>query len=429
MYNYEETNEERKRRLNINLSYPKSLEYDFYCRVEVIDFDQECQNDIKSGKGFIISAPKATTKKDVKNPDGIYSPRFGQKIGDQNPFADRYSCDCGFLKGRINHSITCPQCGTKCRFIDDKMDIFGWIVLKDEYHIIHPKFFETLTAFMGQSQYNIERKKIKGSRLENAINYSPEVDANGHESECKFKPDKEPFYGIGMIEFYKRFDEIIDYYYNLNPQKKQAYYDELQLYRSIIFTHSIPVFTTHLRPSDISDGFMFYEPSNAMYTMINKHVHSINNTKRRLNQNELRKNQELFKVQMKFMELVNLELDLLSGKKGQIRSLLGGRYNFSSRCVIRQDATLRCDQVILPYVELVICLQQRIINILIRTYNISPSDAYIIWSNAKAQKDPRVCEILDALIKSEPEGLPIIINRNKLFVEFVLKLTCNISTN
>lgn len=405
-------NEEIKRQLNINLSYPNSLDYEYYCRVEVIDFDKECQEDIKKGKGFIISAPKSTTKKEMKSPDGIYSPRFGQKIGDQNPFADRYTCDCGFLKGRINHSITCPQCNTKCRFIDDKMDIFGWMVLRDEYHIIHPKFYETLNAFMGPSAYNTDRKKIKGTRLENAINYSPEVDSNGHSSECKFKPDKEPYYGIGMIEFYNRFDEIIEYYYKLNPAKKQAYYDELNRYRDLIFTHSIPVFTTHLRPSDISDGFMYYEPSNALYNIINKHIYSINNTKRKLNQSLTHKNEELYKVQMKYMELVNLQLDLMSGKKGQIRSLLGGRYNFSSRCVIRQDASLRCDQIILPYTELVICLQQRIINILIRTYNISPSEAYNIWNNAKAVKDPRVCEILDALIKSEPNGLPCIINRN-----------------
>ena len=405
-----------KRKLNINLSYPKSLDYDYFCRVEVIDFDKECKEDIKKGKGFIISAPKSTTKKEMKSPDGIYSPRFGQKIGDQNPFADRYTCDCGFLKGRINHSITCPQCNTKCRFIDDKMDIFGWMVLNDEYHIIHPKFYETLNAFMGPSSYNTERKKIKGTRLENAINYSPEVDSNGFISESKFKPDKEPYYGIGMIEFYNRFDEIIEYYYKLNPAKKQPYYDELLRYRDIIFTHSIPVFTTHLRPSDISDGFMYYEPSNALYNIINKHIYSINNTKRKFNQSIVRKNEELYKVQMKFMELVNLQLELMSGKKGQIRSLLGGRYNFSSRCVIRQDSSLRCDQIILPYTELVICLQQRIINILIRTYNISPSEAYTIWSNAVAKKDQRVCEILDALIKSEEEGLPIIINRNKLYL-------------
>lgn len=89
------------------------------------------------------------------------------------------------------------------------------------------------------------------------------------------------------------------------------------------------------------------------------------------------------------------------------------RYNFSSRCVIRQNASLRCDQILLPYVELVKCLQQRIINILIRTYNITPSDAYDIWSRALAKKDDRICEILDAIIHSNPDGgIPCIINRN-----------------
>ena len=116
---------------------------------------------------------------------------------------------------------------------------------------------------------------------------------------------------------------------------------------------------------------------------------------------------------MKYMELVNLIMDLMSGKKGTLRSLCGGRYNFSSRNVIRQNALLRCDQVLLPYVELVKCLQQRIINILIRTYNITPSDAYDIWSRALTKKDDRICEILDAIIHSEKDGgLPVIINRN-----------------
>ena len=70
----------------------------------------------------------------------------------------------------------------------------------------------------------------------------------------------------------------------------------------------------------------------------------------------------------------------------------------------------------MPYVGLVKMLQQRIINILIRTYNITPSEAYDIWTKALVKKDPRICEILDAIIHSEPNGLPIIINRNKVRV-------------
>ena len=88
------------------------------------------------------------------------------------------------------------------------------------------------------------------------------------------------------------------------------------------------------------------------------------------------------------------------------------RYNFSSRAVIRQDATLRVDQVKLPNVELAKCLQQPIINILVRNYNIYPDEAYDKWYRAIAKKDDRIAEIIQSLINAHPEGLPVLINRN-----------------
>jgi hypothetical protein len=219
--------------------------------------------------------------------------------------------------------------------------MFGWIILKDPYHIIHPKWYDSLDYIFGESKYNEEKKKMKGGRrLKNILKYSPEVDQHGFVQECSFKPDKEPFFGIGMMEFYERFDEILNYYYALNPKKKD-YYDELMENRDIIFCHSIPVFTTLLRPADIRDGYMYFEPTNGIYNMINKHVHLINNDKRKMNQDIKVKNSELFEVQMKYMELVEEIMNILTGKRGQLRQLVGGRYNYSCRAVIRQDASLR----------------------------------------------------------------------------------------
>lgn len=439
--------------IKVNLTYPNSNEFDFFTEIEIIDLDKEAKDDIASGNGFLIDSPKSSNKKDIKNPNGIYSPKFGQKLGDANPFADRYSCECGKTTSRIWHGTECPHCHTKVRYVDDNFKLFGWIILKDQYHLLHPKFYDSLNYIFGASPYNIERKRIKGSKLQNMLVFSPEVDQDGNISECTFKPDNEPFFGIGMLEFYNRFDEILAYYRAKNP-KKIDYFEELNDYRyscdcgksfsipgtnmswyphrahnegkicpncgtpvkfidkDMIFTHSVPVFTTHLRPFDIKDNYMYYEPINGIYNMINKHVHSINNDKRRLNKDIKVKNSELFNVQMKLMELNKEVMEILKGKKGQLRMLIGGRYNFSSRAVIKQSGALRIDQVILPYTMLVKCLQQRIINILMRTYNISTSDAYDIWSRAVATKDERVCEILDAIIRSEPEGLPCIINRN-----------------
>lgn len=312
--------------IKMNVTYPYSDEYFYESMIIPYDMDKEAQDDIQSGHGFPILSPKATIKKDIKNPDGIYSPRFGQKLGDLNPFADRYSCECGYLKSRVNHGIECPICHTKCKYVDDDFSMFGWIILKEPYHIIHPKFYRTLEYIFGQSPYNTERKKIKGTKLENILNHSPEVDQDGNIiSDCAFKPDNEPFYGIGMMEFYNRFDEILEYYYS-KDKKKKDYYDEIRDNRDIVFCHSIPVFTTYLRPADIRDSYMYYEHCNGIYNMINRHVHNINNDRRKLDKDMVVKNSELYKVQMKLMELETEIMNILVGKKGQLRSLIGGQY-------------------------------------------------------------------------------------------------------
>ena len=89
------------------------------------------------------------------------------------------------------------------------------------------------------------------------------------------------------------------------------------------------------------------------------------------------------------------------------------RFNYSARAVIAQDPSLRIDQVKLPYTELVITQQQKIINILQKTYNISPSEAYNIWYKALAEYNERVADIIMSIIRSYgEEGLPVLLNRN-----------------
>ena len=327
-------NNVEEKELTVRFTYPNSSEYEFVSKLEIVDLDKEAQEDINSGNGFRVSAPYNTVKKDMKNIDGIYSSRFGQKFGDINPFANRYSCECGNITSRINNGIECPLCHTKVKYVDDNFKMFGWIILNDEYHIIHPKFFDTLNVIFGESPYNTDRKKTKPGKdkkkieknlkLKNIINYSPEVDQHGIARECEFKPDNEPFYGIGMIEFYNRFDEILEYYYKLNPKKK-PYYDDIIENRNLVFCHSIPVFTTHLRPTDIRGSDLVFDVVNGYYNMINKHAHNINKTQRKMDKNLTIKNSELYKLQMKYMELCEEILNTLSTKYGVLRNLVGGK--------------------------------------------------------------------------------------------------------
>ena len=161
---------------------------------------------------------------------------------------------------------------------------------------------------------------------------------------------------------------------------------------------------------------MTYEPTNAMYTMMNKLVTVINKNATKIQKEPKIKNQQLYNLQKKFMELYTELENILSGKKGDFRCLLGGRYNFSSRNVIVQNPDLRIDEVTLPVVGLTIMLEQRIKNILCRMYGMTPTEANDIWYKATIQPNKRVNAIIQSIIddckrKGMP-GLAVIINRN-----------------
>lgn len=397
----------------VNFRYPNSADFEYETKLVRINLDKEKLDDLYSGKGFIISKPK-NIKKDLKDINGIFSPKFGQKLSDMNPYADRYRCLCGRTTHRVHRGEICPYCGWPVKFVGDDYSIYGWMQLDEPFYIIHPNLFKSIEFFFGATKVKSNDKEKTRTKLLNIIEYKVKTGQDGHEEPLtdEDRPEGEPFYGIGMIDFYNRFDEIMEYYRALYP-KKEDYYQDIMSNREKIFTRSIPVFTTLLRPFDVIDGKkMNYEHVNGPYVMMNKLVYDINKSTTRFNKKIKPKNQLLYDLQMKYMELYKEIEDIISGKKGQMQNLLSGRFTFSSRCVITQDPSLRIDQVKLPYIELVIVLQQRIINILKRTYNISPSEAYDIWEKAQVKYNPRVADIIMSIIHSYPEGLPVLINRN-----------------
>ena len=93
--------------------------------------------------------------------------------------------------------------------------------------------------------------------------------------------------------------------------------------------------------------------------------------------------------------------------------------SFSSRSVIVPGPELRIDQVILPYQAMTELLQQDIINILHKSYNMSNSQAYNVWSASQRQYDQRIMDIMKAIIADRPRGLEVLINR-KLRLHIVI---------
>lgn len=391
-------------------TYPHSPEFSYESYIEIINYDEECEIDLKTGNGFIIAPSGRNIKKDIRAEDGIFSSRFGQTLADTNPYMDKYKCRCreGGLRGRINAGLRCPICGHLCENVGENLSYFGWIKIKEP--IIAPAMYKKIESFFGKG---ISIQGAKRSKLENILDTTTiEVPISSKAADTKEKD--EPFFGIGMMEFTRRFDEIMSFYLTKKPRKDL--YNDIYEHKDCVFTHSIPVFSTLLRPFDISDGSMVYEPTNGMYAMINKLATNINKCKTAIQREPKIKNQQLYNLQKKFMKLYTELETILSGKKGDFRCLLGGRYNFSSRNVIVQDPELRIDQITLPLIGLSILLEQRIKNILVRTYSMLPTEAHAVWYESTITPNKRVTMIIQSIIDDcktkGMAGLPIIINRN-----------------
>lgn len=388
--------------MNVNMTYPNNSEYDIEVMLKKINLDKERINDLRRNNGFIVTEPKSI-KKDLKAADSIYSRKFGTTLQDVNAFENRYKCKCGNLQGRVYIGIKCPVCGEEVEFVDENYNYFGWLVLQDPYKIIHPGYYAQLRNFLGVN-------KQRENRMDNIIKPIDIKDEDGFSEEKGDPTPDEPFLGIGMIDFIERFDEIMEFYLKKYPQKKEMF-DDIMAGRDDIFTQSIPVYTTQLRPFSLEDAQFGYEKVNEYYTMLSKLVHLVNNSELRMFRKAKPKNTLLNDIQVEFNKVYTEQINILATKKGELRQNFGGRFNFSARCVIAQEPSLEIDSVKLPYFALVELLKPTIINILKKSYNMTYSDAYKIWFKAQINKDMRVWNIIDQFIKDKGH-IPILINRN-----------------
>lgn len=387
-------------KIKCNITYPNDPNYEYRSYLKRVDLDKKREESIVSGNGFLITQIQSSLKKDLKSPNGIYSTKFGRTLEDLHPFQDKYRCECGNLRGIRHANEVCNICGSIVEKVDDNFNFFGWLVLDDLY-TIHPNLYKTLVAYIGN--------KKKDPVFDNIITPVEEKDENGFPIKDYKKPDGQPYYGIGIMGLKENFDEIIEFY---KSKRNLKYYDDIIKNKDIMFTHSIPVYTTSLRPF-MSDSEKFtFESTNRMYSMMSRIVLQLNDKSFKGMRRNKTKNRLLYDLTIKYQELY-IELEkILSGKKGAIRSVFSGRCSFSSRSVIVPEPNLRIDEVIMPYEGMVELLQQSIINILQKTYNITYSIAYNIWENGKRQYDERIMKIIQSMIKSRPRGIEILINRN-----------------
>ena len=399
--------------INTRIQFPYNSEFTYETTLSRINLEKEMEADYESGLGFQIKEPQKLTKT-LKSPDSIYSEKFMKTLQDPDAFSDRYSCAKGCTKGIDNARLICPICGTEVKFIGDNFEIFGWIQLKDPYKIIHPNLYKSLERYIGASTLlAIIEPDVDLNENGNPMS---KLDRKIYEKKLKRKYVKhskvdKTFAGIGMEAFMERFDEILEYYHEKNKLNKLEYYDDIIKNRDKVFTASIPVYSTGMRPFKVENGVFTFEGTNAIFNIMAKLAGKINADSLGMHKLFKYRSSLLFDLQDRYNVLYKEIEKTIAGKKGNIRLLIGGRCAFTTRSVIIPDITLRTDEIRLPYHALVEMLQQTIINVLVRTYNITYAKAYSIWYKAQISPNPRVRDIVENLIKYH-NGIPVIINRN-----------------
>lgn len=365
-------------------------------RIVRLNWDIEYLQDIITNNGFLITEP-ATFQVDETKQKSLYGARstlYGTNYEDETAFIERYRCSCGMFKGKLFEHEECPICHTKVEFKDADIEFTGWISLGDNY-VLNPYYYNRLCECIGKNV------------VPEIVNSRTKVDVNGHmgiasAEEFDEKP-KHPYVGIGLVEFKKNFNEIMDYFKEKKPKKAEEL-DRLKKEASSVFCSHIPIYSTLLRPqSSTADTYYF--------NTIDRQINPLFSLSEKVKQaEEIDKHLILSRIQYRLNKLWQENFNLLNGKEGWIRGqLLGGSINSSSRNVIVPDPTLGDGEVDMSYHAFLELYKFRIIYYLMKMDDISLAKAYYIWNRAY-QFDNRVYEVMQFIVKKEKPK--IIINRN-----------------
>jgi hypothetical protein len=293
--------------LKFNVTYPFSDEFDFETYIERINFDKDRVRKIKTGKAFIIDKPQGI-KKDIKYKTGIFDKRYGSNsISDVDSFSTPFRCECGNLTGSIRKGEICPICKRPVKYVGEDILKNAYLVLNDNYWVIHPNLYRSLEAFIGVT------------RLSNIIEPEVNIGLDGMIVKKKKKVVKkdEIFAGIGILEFKERFEEVMNYYLKKYPHKKMYYDDIMDMYRKgYVFTHTISIYNSILRPCSVDDGTLKYEACNDQFNLMANLVYACNDDKLHIHRKKKNKLTLLYDIQTNLND-VYLEIkNILSKKKG-----------------------------------------------------------------------------------------------------------------
>lgn len=360
------------------------------------NWDERSRIRIAEGKDFRITE---IGKTDINTSPGLYSmhsPLYGTDFQDENAFADRWSCKCGELQGLnyMDGKTICKKCKSKVEFVDRDLTVTGWIILDRDY-IIQSSMYKKIESFIG--------KKI----LSSILNYVDDLERVNVNSDI-------PFFGLGMIAFREKFDEILEFFYRKNRKTDMYLFLKAQAASDNIFMHCIPVYSSALRQFIVKGDDIKYSKTDKLFRKIFSNAKLLNDRfelqrreeyrkKRKRDLTYLRREAILFRIQQDIDELWDLSFQAIDKKEGIIKDQLeGGRMNYTARNVIIPDPSLRDDEIGLGYITVLELYKQELIGLMKQVYDISYLKAKRMWEDASMSFSEEVYDLMTYMISHKP---------------------------
>lgn len=374
------------------IDYDHNTEQVMPTKIKIIDFN------LAANLTREISNPEAISKGKFTD-DGVYS----DKIYGPHDMASYYMCACGATTGAFNNGTRCEECNTQVQLVN-LLDRTGWIDLADNY-VIHPMLYIQLENLIGKRQLD---KILK-------LNYRIDKNGNPIIEQPKTNTGKKVDYynGIGMVGFYERFTEVVDYFARIHARKtdKFAAYRVLYDNWSKIWINKLPVTTRIMRPVMISEDKVFYDDINKHYMYILNHLEKLKRYPELTNRNL--KNIQLNIIQTNIMEIFEKTMKRMSSKRGFFRrEMAGTRINYVARTVIvPSSASAKINELEIPFIVFMELWQMQIIYHITQVYRCSYREALTRWFHARMKPTPDVIGIIRSLVNA-PEGCWVLFNRN-----------------
>jgi hypothetical protein len=341
------------------------------------------------------------------NAFSIFAPELGSPTNTDLDIRE-FSCKCGDLTGRFYEGEVCENCGEPVtEYIGGDLDKFGWFAL-EPYNVINPAAYEMI------------QKTVGGKNLSRILDYQVNIDLDGR-TIINNLDAKNPWANIGLIEFRRRFKEIISYYGAVRGKMEEA--NLLLENEDKVFVSHIPVMSTLLRPAFTSTErkMLSFDPINAAYSSI---ISNVNLLKESLSgRSKVTALPTLYSIQMSLQKLYLNIVGKLTGKTHLIRSgILGSRLDFSSRMVIvpmvgKYSAVDALEMSYKGFIELykleiINCMRRGLGSTAFVNMTVYEIMEYMTRVEYSHQVDGEIYNIIDLLVRRFEGGLRVLINRN-----------------